>query len=120
MQKMGALCLSSMECLIHNYLLDKGIKNIQKEVLYREFLNYEDLQDKAGFKRCDWLFYHDDRLYIVEYFGLMGFKSYNERHDFKLELIKDDGLIDNFIAIYPKDINKLDDVFFFFTLKLSK
>lgn len=111
--KDGTLCLSATECIIHNYLLDKNIKNIQKEVLYRDFLNEEQLQEKAGLKRCDWLFYYKDRLYIVEYFGLMDFKTYNERHDFKLQLIKDDGLSDNFIAIYPKDINNLDDVFYF-------
>lgn len=109
----GTLCLSASECLVHNYLLSKKGIRIHKEVLYRDFLRNELLQEQAGLRRCDWILHTNNNFYIIEYFGMMGIRSYDQRHDYKINLIKQDGLNQNFIAIYPEDINELDSVFSF-------
>jgi len=43
----------------------------------------------------------------------MGHYDYNKRHEIKLEFINKANLKDNFIAVYPKDLNKLDSIFSF-------
>lgn len=111
--KDGTLCNSISESVIHNYLLTKNIKNLNKETLYRDILDNDILQNKAGFKRLDWTFNYEEQTYYVEYFGMMGFNSYDERHNTKIKLMTEDGKLDNFIAIYPKDLNKLDNIFSF-------
>lgn len=109
----GTYCNSSCEVMIHNYLLNKNITNLNKETLYRDILDNEELKSKAGFKRLDWTFDYSGETYYVEYFGLMNYKNYNQRHDDKIKLILDDGKMDNFIAIYPKTIGDLEEIFSF-------
>lgn len=111
--KDGTMCNSLSEAVVHNYLLTKNIKNLNKETLYRDILSNELLQEKAGYKRLDWTFEYEGKVYYVEYFGMMGVCDYNKRHDEKISLITQDGKLDNFIGIYPKDLNKLDIVFDF-------
>lgn len=107
-------CLSEAEYLISKYLLNfKNLILNQKGRLYKDFINNKDLHDKCGTMKCDWIFTFNDKLYIVEYFGLMNKPDYKIKHDLKLELIKEDNKEDNFVAIYPKDFNRLDEVFYF-------
>lgn len=111
--KDNTLCFSIGECLIHNYFLDKNINILAKEYNYRDLTEDEDLKTFIGYKRFDWLLQKDNKFYIVEYFGLIGNYDYDKRHSLKLEFINKTGLQDNFIAIYPKDLNKLDEIFSF-------
>lgn len=109
--KDNSLCFSSSECFIHNYFLDSNINIIAKEYFYRNFVDDYDLKEFIGYKRCDWVLQQKDNFYIVEYFGLKGNPDYDKRHDQKIEFIKKVNLQNNFIAIYPKDINKLENIF---------
>lgn len=109
--KDGSKCMSSAECLIHNYLLDNKVDNLRKEIPYRDILSDEELVKDSGFKRLDWVFDIEGKTFYVEYFGMIGIEVYDKKVEEKLELIHKDGKEDNFIAIYPKDIKRLDDVF---------
>lgn len=108
--KDGTLCNSTGEVVIHNYLLELDINNLNKETYYKDILDDKNLQEKAGFKRLDWTFEYNNKTYYVEYFGMMGYKRYNERHDFKINLITKDNKLDRFIAIYPKDLKNLNKI----------
>jgi len=111
--KDGTQCLSNAECIIHNYLLTLNINNLQKEVFYVDFIDDEKLYEICKTKRCDWTFKYNNKLYILEYFGCMGFHDYSERHDIKIDLITRDNKLDNFIPLYPKHLKHLEDVFSF-------
>ena len=106
--KDGTYCASTGEAIIHNYLLALDINNLDKETYYKDILDNEDLQEEAGYKRLDWTFVYCDKKYYVEYFGMMGYGEYNKKHDFKINLIARDNKLDNFIAIYPEDLTRLD------------
>lgn len=106
--KDGTYCSSTGEAIIHNYLLSLNIDNLEKETYYRDVLDNQELQEKAGLKRLDWTFEYNNETYYVEYFGMMGFKQYDKRHEFKIDLITKDGKINNFIALYPEDLSELD------------
>lgn len=106
----GTICLSVNEAIVHNYMLENNFKNIQKEILYRDILSNEKLQEESGLKRLDWTFEHDNKVYYVELFGMMGFQKYTERHNEKIRLITEDGKLDNFISIYPSDLRNLDKI----------
>lgn len=108
----NTLCFSSAECLIHNYFLYNNINILSKEFFYRDLVeDNKELRDFIGYKRCDWILQHKNKFYIVEYFGLMGNYDYDERHATKLEFINKAGFQDNFIAIYPKDLARLNEIF---------
>lgn len=111
--KDGTKCLSTSEGWIHNFLLNKNIKNLQKETFYKDVLDNEELRIKSGYKRFDWTFEYNNQLYTVEYFGMMSDANYKIRHDEKLELIKADNKENNFVALYPKDLKHLDEKFSF-------
>jgi len=111
--KDGTQCFSTAETVIHNYFLDGNINIINKEYMYRELVDKQELKDMIGYKRLDWLIEYNNQFYGVEYFGLMGNYDYNIRHDLKLNFIKKANLENNFIALYPKDLNRLDEVFNF-------
>lgn len=106
--KDGTYCASTGEAIIHNYLLTLNINDLEKETYYKDILDNETLQKEAGYKRLDWTFKYNDEKYYIEYFGMMGYSEYNKRHDLKINLIKRDNKLDNFIAIYPEDLNKID------------
>jgi hypothetical protein len=109
----GTQCFSSSECIVHNLLLSKDIVDLEKETFYKDFINKENLLKECGYMRSDWTFYYNNKLYIVEYFGMMTKQSYQEKHDRKLKVIEDANLKENFIALYPKNLNHLDEVFNF-------
>jgi hypothetical protein len=109
--KDGTQCLSIGELVIHNYLLDNINFPFEKEVLYKDIITDEKLRDKCGLKRFDWFIEYDNKKYAVEYFGFMGNKEYNIRHDEKIEIIKLANYDQYFIPIYPKDIDNLDNIF---------
>jgi len=109
----NTLCFSTQECIIHNYLLEYDLQNLDKECLYRDFINNDNLIDICGYKRCDWVLEHNNKTYIIEYFGLMGNKKYEDRVKIKLDIIKKANLEDNFIAIYPKDARNINKIFSF-------
>jgi len=109
----GTLCNSVGEAITHNYLLKLPIDNLEKETMYRDILCDEDLQQEAGFKRLDWTFQYNRQVYYIELFGMMGFQEYDRKHDEKISLITRDNKLKNFIAIYPKDLNKLNQIFSF-------
>ena len=111
--KDGTICFSIAECLVHNYFLDNNVNIISKEYLYRDLTEDNNLKSFIGYKRCDWILQYNDKFYIIEYFGLMGSYDYNKRHDKKIEFINKSNLQNNFIAIYPKDLHKLNDIFGF-------
>jgi len=108
----GTQCLSFQEYIIHNYLLKKNI-TIEKEYFYRDLTEENKLKEKCGYKRLDWKIQYNNQQYYIENFGLYGNATYDKRHDYKLQLVKDLNIESNFIAIYPKDISKLDEVFSF-------
>jgi hypothetical protein len=109
--KDGTKCLSQSECDIHNYLLSLSNITFEKEVMYKNFIKNPLLQDLCGQTRCDWYIEHNDKHYIVEYFGLMEKVKYKEEHDKKIEIIKLDGQENNLIKIYDNDLNNLNDIF---------
>jgi len=109
----GTLCFSTQECIIHNYFLKLDLQNLDKECLYRDFVNNDTLINICGYKRCDWMFEYNNKVYIIEYFSLIGNKKYEKRVKVKIDIISKAKLQDNFIALYPKDINKLDEIFGF-------
>lgn len=107
----GTKCLSKAELKIHNYMLDNKINIIQKETLYKDFIEDTSLHVLCGQKRCDWIVRFNDQIYFIEYFGLISNKSYSKQHDIKQQLIELDGKKKNFISIYPKNLNRLDSIF---------
>jgi len=111
--KDGTKCLSIAECLIHNYFLDNNFNIIAKEYYYKNLIEDRILKNFIGYKRFDWLLQYNNKFYIIEYFGFMGNYDYDKRHDLKLEFIKKANLQDNFIAVYLKDLNRLDEIFSF-------
>lgn len=106
-------CKSVGEAIVYNYLLNLPIKNLKRETCYKNILDDNLLKKEAGNKRLDWNFEYNNKHYYIELFGLMGKESYEKTHDKKIDLIARDGKINNFIAIYPKDLNKLDEIFKF-------
>lgn len=102
-------CNSTREAYIHNYILDLGVK-FEKEVLYSDILDDENLKEESKLKRLDWVITYKNKQYYLEYFGMMGIFNYDERHNMKIDWITKDNKLDRFIAIYPNDLNKLDDL----------
>jgi len=104
----GSLCLSMFELEIHEILIDIGA-HIVKETNYKDFLVDEKLKKLAGNKRCDWLINLSNSVFVIEYFGLMQSDKYTERHDFKVDLIKQDIEKDYiFVPLYQRDIIRKD------------
>lgn len=106
-------CQSESEMIIHNYLLNLNIEDFEKDVPYKSFISNKILHKLCGLKRADWTIKYDNKIYIIEYFGLMNKVKYRQTHKEKLEIISLDNKDDNFIKIYPKDIDKLEEIFSF-------
>lgn len=109
----GTKCLSSAESIIHNFLLKlqtkyNKISLIEKEVMYKTFIENSLLKEVSGGMRCDWLVTIEGKKYIVEYFGLMDKENYRKKHDKKIEIIKLDKKEDVFIPLYEKDLLNLN------------
>lgn len=108
----GTECNSAIEKVVHDFLSNKPIV-LNKETLYRDVIDDLDIKEKVKAKRLDWTFEHKDKTYMVELFGMMSNPNYVKNHDFKIQCIKDDNKMDNFIALYPNDLSRLDDIFSF-------
>lgn len=99
----GTLCLSWFEQDIHNLLLRIGFNNINKETLYRNFVS-DNIKEECGLLRCDWEISHNNKIYILEYFGMMADKKYVNKVNRKLDIInKDINKNYEFIPIYQND-----------------
>lgn len=109
--KDGIICASSSEAVVHNHLLTLPIMNLKKEVYYKDIISNEELKEKSGFKRLDWVFDYHNQTYYVEYFGMMDLYNYTQRHNEKIDIITKDGKVNNFIALYPKDLKNLEILF---------
>lgn len=94
--KNGEQCLSHVELLITNFLIDNNIS-------YEKEKRYSDLSEDPKFntKRMDW-YIHSKNL-VVEYFGMMGNKKYEKKVKDKLQLCKKNKL--NLLPIYEKDLS---------------
>lgn len=88
--KDGHTCYSLAEKTIDDFLHDHGIRHT-KEPSYPQSNYRADFEIKGCF---------------IEYFGLAGDTSYNQRIQAKQALAKDAGI--NLIAIYPKDLINRD------------
>lgn len=95
--KNGSICLSISENIICDYMDNHNIK-YEKEPYYRDYIN----DKRCGYKRFDWKVEN----YFIEYFGLIGYKSYEKKMNDKINICKDNNI--NLIALYPKDLNCLD------------
>jgi hypothetical protein len=110
--KDGAVCLSTAELFIHNYFLNnKDIEILDKEYMYKLFIDEDDLINISGYKRFDWLLKINNIEYAIEYFGFTGNKEYDIRTKEKLEIISKCNKRDRFILLYPSDLTKLDIIF---------
>lgn len=107
----GSICLSAAELFIHNYFLNNNdIEIIEKEYMYKLFIEEEFLINKCGYKRFDWLIKINNEEFAVEYFGFTGNKEYDVRTKEKLEIINSSSKKGQFITLYPSDLNKLDTI----------
>jgi hypothetical protein len=96
----GTICDSKKELLIDEFLNSNNIK-------HQHHVKYSDLiPDVKKWNKSDFLL-HDNT--IVEYFGLYGVKKYNEKVKKKLAILEENNM--KYIAIYPKDITRLDVIF---------
>lgn len=104
--KNGGFCRSKGEKTITDFFIDNNIR-YRKEVLYSEFI------DTKKRYRVDWLIF--DSIF-VEYFGLEKGSSrnkiksaYEKRKKEKISLCSKNNI--RIIAIYPKDIAELSNIF---------
>lgn len=88
--KDGHTCLSLTEKTIDDFLCDHGIPHT-KEPSYPGSKYRADFEVKGSF---------------IEYFGLAGEPSYDQRIKDKKALAKDAGI--NLVSIYPKDLINRD------------
>jgi hypothetical protein len=94
-------CRSRSEQIITNFLIDNNI-------CYRMDNPYFSISNDPmwGRKRYDWLL---DNNVVVEYFGLIRNKKYQERMELKISLCKKNNI--ELIQIFEKDIFKLKEIF---------
>ncbi|WP_066175583.1 DUF4046 domain-containing protein [Bacillus marinisedimentorum] len=99
----GQVCDSKEELAIHNYLLhviDRRSVQRESERIYNHNENEVYIPD--------WIIRQNDRIFLIEYFGLYGstkYPGYDEKTERKVTFFRD---LDNyvFIAIYPDDFHE--------------
>ena len=96
----GHLVDSHAECEIDNFLHENNIKH-DVHVDYKNFIDNLDKKYKMDFLLDDGTF--------VEYFGLEGYRNYSQKMRKKVDIMEKNNI--NYIAIYPNDLKRLDDVF---------
>lgn len=96
----GHLCDSRTEKIIDDFMYHNNIKH-EPHPRYSDFITGFKSINKADWKLSDGT--------IVEYFGLIGYKKYEEKMQKKLEILNSNNI--SYIAIYPSNINHLDFVF---------
>jgi hypothetical protein len=96
----GTVCDSKKELLIDEFLNSNKIP-------HKHHVKYSDLiDDIKKWHKMDFLLSDGT---IVEYFGLQGVKKYDEKIKKKLAILEENNM--KYIAIYPKDISKLPEIF---------
>jgi hypothetical protein len=95
----GHLCDSVSEKIVDDFLFTNNISH-EIHIFYDSFTN-----TKRKFI-CDFMLFDDT---VVEYFGMDRQKSYDDRRKSKLKILLDNNI--KCIEIYPKDINKLEEIF---------
>ena len=103
--KNGDSCLSIGEMIITDFFIDNNIQYEKDEKQYKEIFGYEEF----GQKRIDWLIKKEDKGFVVEYFGLIGFPQYEQKVLEKLNLCKKYNI--PLIELYPKNIKDLPKIF---------
>ena len=90
----GIKCYSRLEYLFARVLENNNIK-FDKDVKYKDLIR--------GFRKpyaCDFKIYLNDKIYLIEIFGITGSKLYEEKTKAKIKLCEDNNL--NLIQIYPQ------------------
>lgn len=95
--KNNNFCLSMSEVIISNILIDLGV-TFEKEVPYKSFINDDDIGEKIS----DWKI--DNK--IIEYFGMVDYKDYNNGMNLKIEVCKRHNI--PLLALYPDDQKNID------------
>ena len=98
--KNGDICLSMVELMVTDFLIDNNI-NYCKEELYKDVFDIQDF----GTKRMDWRLIDNT---VIEYFGMMNNKEYKEAALEKINLCKKYNI--NLIELYPENIKDLKDI----------
>ena len=102
---LGVKCNSQYELKIANALEKYNIA-YKKEVMYKEVIS-----NFAKSYRFDFVFSKMGRTYYVEFFGITGVPSYNEKTKEKIELCRNNSV--NLISLFPEDIysKSYDDIY---------
>ena len=98
--KNGDICLSIVELVITDFLIDNNIK-YYKEELYRDVFNIQEF----GTKRIDWRLNNN---IVIEYFGMMNNEEYKKSALEKINLCKKYNI--NLIELYPENIKDLKNI----------
>lgn len=96
----GNICDSKSELKIDEFLHENGLEH-RHQVRYSEVI-----EDFKKSNKCDFLLTDGT---IVEYFGLKGQPKYDKKTRKKVDIMEKNNI--NYIAIYPNDLKRLDDVF---------
>lgn len=97
--KEGHKCHSLAEQRIDNWLTEHGIDHTREP----EYPGHDDY-NPSGRRKADWK--TEDGVYI-EYFGMVGDSSYDEKTEEKLALADEYGI--DLLSIYPENLEDLDD-----------
>lgn len=103
--KSGVKCNSQYELKIAN-ALEKYNVSYEKEVQYKTVI-----PDFPKAYRFDFAIEKDDVKYYIEFFGIIGVHSYEEKTKEKIELCRNNSI--NLISLFPEDIysKSYDDVY---------
>lgn len=96
----GEVCDSKTEYQIDLFLHDNNIKHSHQNKYY-EIVSGLKRGSKVDFLLCDGT--------IVEYFGLVGNKRYDQKLRKKVEILETNNI--KYIAIYPEDLSKMEILF---------
>lgn len=100
----GEMCRSIKEQTISNFLINNNVQ-FRKEVPYSEIFNIDCKY------RSDWFIEHNDRSYVVEYFGLLGKERYDKKTKIKTDILNNNLDIATPILISIKDFKNEADLF---------
>jgi hypothetical protein len=96
--KDGHKCHSLAEQQIDNWLTKNGIDHTREP----DYPSHEDY-NPSGDRRADW---KTEGEVFIEYFGMVGNQSYDEKTEEKIALADEYGI--DLLPIYPKDLEDLD------------
>lgn len=96
--KSGNLCFSMAELAIDNWLFENNFR-FEKEPLYPHHYYY----NKKTNKRADWKV---EGLVFIEYFGMIGYSTYDRKVEIKRKLAVSLGLV--VVEIYEADLKNIN------------